>query len=410
MKKHQYILILTAFTLLASSSLVNAQATDNSASDSTSAPEVQVFPYQKTFTITAYYSPIEGQKRYIKGSLQADKKLNGNGTNGADGTQVYPGMIAAPKNVPFGTKMKIPGIGTVAVHDRGGAIVAAGQRGQKNDRLDVWMGSGDAGLSRALQWGKRNVTVTVYGLDNTIEEKIDLSALDANFQSYLVRAEGNTGNTAPQIFRKDFGLGDQDPEVIIIKQKLNQLKYFTGEFTDQFDAKTYQAVINFQLAYEIIDTDQEFGAGYFGPQTRKTLEKAINGLTPAASHLENLIPIAKAGPADNESEKIKFAGNGLSFTLNDLKPGDSGQSVLELQTELKKLNLFGIEPTGYYGEVTAHAVFKFQQSQGLVGDKLSTGAGTYGPVTRQVLLALVNNRIATRRIIADKENLLLANK
>ncbi|MCC6643813.1 hypothetical protein IT411_03620, partial [Candidatus Peregrinibacteria bacterium] len=92
-----------------------------SADPVTAEPTVQIFPYEETFTITAYYSPIEGPKRYIRGSLEADKKLNGNGTNGADGTPVYPGMIAAPKSIPFGTKMMIPGIGTVAVHDRGGA-------------------------------------------------------------------------------------------------------------------------------------------------------------------------------------------------------------------------------------------------------------------------------------------------
>ena len=37
--------------------------------------------------------------------------------------------------------MQIPGIGFVAVHDRGGAI--------KNNRLDIWMGEGEEGLSRA---------------------------------------------------------------------------------------------------------------------------------------------------------------------------------------------------------------------------------------------------------------------
>lgn len=423
MKKHHIILLLTVFTLLASVSVAEAQAVDNSApasdnsitastDSSVSTSNVKNFPFQQTFTITAYYSPVEGQKRYIRGSLQADKKLNGNGTNGADGTQVYPGMIAAPKNIPFGTKMKIPGIGTVAVHDRGGAIVSAGQRGQYNDRLDVWMGSGDQGLSRALQWGKRSVTVMVYGVDDSVVENINLSAFDANFQSYLAKAEGNSprNSSSPQIFHQDFGLGDQDPEIIIIKQKLNQLKYFNGDFDDQFDAKTYQAVINFQQSSGIIDSEQDFGAGYFGPQTRKTLEKAATGLPSNANHQGTLISVAKASPVDQTSENIKLAGNGLSFTTTDLQPGDSGQSVLELQTELKKLNLFGIEPTGYYGEVTTHAIFKFQQSQGLIGDELSIGAGTYGPATRGAMLAIVNSRIATRRIIADRENQFLANK
>ncbi|HEC21042.1 MAG TPA: hypothetical protein ENI70_00835, partial [Candidatus Peregrinibacteria bacterium] len=57
-------------------------------------------PFQRKLVITGYYSPIPGQLRYVRGSLEADRRLNGNGTNGADGTQVYRGMIAAPKNYP----------------------------------------------------------------------------------------------------------------------------------------------------------------------------------------------------------------------------------------------------------------------------------------------------------------------
>jgi peptidoglycan hydrolase-like protein with peptidoglycan-binding domain/3D (Asp-Asp-Asp) domain-containing protein len=373
-------------------------------------PDVQIFPYEQTFTITAYYSPIAGQKRYVRGSLEADKKLNGNGTNGADGTPVFPGMIAAPKTIPFGTKMHIPGIGTVAVHDRGGAIVPAGQRGEKFDRLDVWMGQGDEGLNRALRWGRRNVKVIVYGQDVSIEENIDLSGISAEDTSGP--SISTPSAPAPQIFRQDYGLGDSNTEIAEIKQKLTDLKYYQGAINQDFDAPLYQAVIKFQLAYEIIDQENEFGAGYFGPQTRRTLEKALQGLTPTTNHQTNLIPIAQAAQADGYSEKVKLAGNGLSFLSRDLKLGDSGQAVLELQTELAKLHLFGIEPTGYYGEVTAHAVFKFQQSQGLAGDENSPGAGTFGPLTRNKMLSLVNSRVEIRKIIADNsaKDKLLAEK
>ncbi|MCK5471681.1 hypothetical protein KAI54_00645, partial [Candidatus Gracilibacteria bacterium] len=80
-------------------------------------------PYEASFVISAYYSPLPNQRVYFRGSFEADKRLNGNGTNGADGTQVYPGMLAAPKSYPFGMKIEIPGLGVGAIHDRGGAIV-----------------------------------------------------------------------------------------------------------------------------------------------------------------------------------------------------------------------------------------------------------------------------------------------
>jgi peptidoglycan hydrolase-like protein with peptidoglycan-binding domain/3D (Asp-Asp-Asp) domain-containing protein len=390
--KLTYKHLLLLLGMLGLQQICLAQAIDSSDS-------VTVFPYEKTFVITAYYSPVEGQTRYLRGSLAADKKLNGNGVHGADGTPVYAGMIAAPSSVPFGTKMQIPGIGIVAVHDRGGAIVKAGERNQSFDRLDIWMGSGDQGLNRALQWGRRTVTVMVYGIDDTVNETVDMSHLDENFKDFVSKP---TAITQAQIFIKDLGLGDSDPQITTIKQKMQDLGYFDGTISDQFDAKLYQAVIKFQLDYQIIDNDDEFGAGYLGPQTRKILEKAINGLKPGqAVSAKNTIPSANAASTDSAANQIQLAGNGLSFLQTDLKPGDSGQAVLELQIELKKLNLFGIEPTGYYGDVTTNAVFKLQQNLSLVGDKNSTGSGNFGPLTRQKLSQLVNERIQTRQIIAD---------
>ena len=134
--------------------------------------------YTKTFIVSAYYSPLPCQERYVTGSLQGDIWLNGSGVRSADNTPVFPGMVAAPKTYAFGTKMFIPGIGMASVHDRGGAIVHAGERGQEFDRLDVWMGYGDKGLERALNWGKRTVDVTVYGVDSSIQTEVQLGTYD----------------------------------------------------------------------------------------------------------------------------------------------------------------------------------------------------------------------------------------
>ncbi len=72
----------------------------------------------QTFSSTAYYSPLPGQMNYYRGSYAADIALNGNGTHGADGTEVFVGMIAAPRGYDFGTKIQLDGIGVVSVHDR----------------------------------------------------------------------------------------------------------------------------------------------------------------------------------------------------------------------------------------------------------------------------------------------------
>ena len=89
----------------------------------------------------------------------------------------------------------------------------------------------------------------------------------------------------------------------------------------------------------------------------------------------------------------------------DLKLGATGEDVRQLQEELQRINLLGIEPTGYYGEVTQHAVFKFQQIHGLAGDMDSTGAGIFGPMTRTKFNAVVAARLDT-----DRERLVRASQ
>ncbi|MCD5380381.1 3D domain-containing protein, partial [Candidatus Gracilibacteria bacterium] len=123
------------------------------------------------FVVSAYYSPLPGQKRYATGSYARDIKLNGNGTHGASGVAVHPGFIAAPSTYSFGTKIEIEGLGVGTVEDRGGAIVRAGVRGHEYDRLDIWMGYGDEGLTRALNWGKKTVKGKIMPREseNTIE-------------------------------------------------------------------------------------------------------------------------------------------------------------------------------------------------------------------------------------------------
>ena len=265
------------------------------------------YPYSRTFTISAYYSPLPCQNRYVTGSYEGDIRLNGSGVNSADGTPVYPGMIAAPKSYAFGTKMDIPGIGIVAVHDRGGAIKASNGIPGVYDRLDVWMGYGDKGLERAMNWGKRTFDVVVYGQNDSIVEQI---ALD--------------------------GYSDEERtprDCVMVYDSFN---------TISGDSVSSAPVVNTTVA-------------------------------PSAS-----------------TAKLDV----------DLKLGSSGSAVTELQSELKRLNFFKTDLSGYYGPITEHAVFKFQQSQRLVGDMDSIGAGIFGPKTRDRMNEIIVARTYTTTQVA----------
>ena len=75
-----------------------------------------------------------------------------------------------------------------------------------------------------------------------------------------------------------------------------------------------------------------------------------------------------------------------------------------MQEELKRLNFYRTEPTGVYDKITAHAVFKFQQSQGIVEDENVTGAGVFGPKTRQKLNEFIASRNDRKVLVAQATN------
>lgn len=74
-----------------------------------------------------------------------DKSCSGDwGNLTAMGTRTRVGVIAAPKNIPLGTKVYIPSLkwynetGIFSVEDRGGAVV---EKSNGNSVIDVWFGS-----------------------------------------------------------------------------------------------------------------------------------------------------------------------------------------------------------------------------------------------------------------------------
>ena len=53
--------------------------------------------------------------------------------------------------IPLGTRVFVPGYGPAVAADVGGAV--------KGNIVDLWMPS----TEQALAWGRRSVTITVYG-------------------------------------------------------------------------------------------------------------------------------------------------------------------------------------------------------------------------------------------------------
>jgi peptidoglycan hydrolase-like protein with peptidoglycan-binding domain/3D (Asp-Asp-Asp) domain-containing protein len=311
----------------------------------------------RTFTVTGYYSPLPDQKFYVTGNYEAEKRLNGHGIAGADGTPVFPGMMAAPSSYGFGTKICLPGFGCGAVHDRGGAIVHQGERKlAEYDRLDLWLGYGDEGLARALSWGVRTVEGKIFSSTDPVEIGVNFSAVQPLYQILDLpqRVE----------FEKNLSLGSVGDSVTELQKALSDLGFFFGESTGSFGPQTQSAVLSFQQDALVLQSENDLGAGRFGPKTREALSEEL---------FDRAI-----------QKKLQEKWNEFHFE-STLQKGKRDPEVVRLQEVLIAQEFMDHVPTGYFGNVTREALIAFQIDHGIIESKNNPGAGNVGPKTREIL-------------------------
>jgi peptidoglycan hydrolase-like protein with peptidoglycan-binding domain/3D (Asp-Asp-Asp) domain-containing protein len=330
-------------------------------------PMVNAYSYNgklRTFTITGYYSPLLNQNLYLTGSYKSEIRLNGSGIAGADGTLVYPGMIAAPKSFAFGTKIKIPGLGVGMVNDRGGAIVEKGERDlAKHDRLDIWMGYGDEGLRRALSFGVQHIDCEIFSNDAPIQVGMNFSVPPMLKEIVDFPDRKN--------FSQNFAIGSRSRGVKDLQRALRDVGFYERAIHGTFDEHVEDAVYAFQKKNFIVRDKEEAGAGVFGPRTRAELSTQLFD-----AEIQKRVQEAW--------EKFKFE--------DDLERGRKNASVLKLQQMLVQQEFMTVTPTGYFGPKTEEALIKFQLAYSIVARKTSTGAGKMGPSTREVFNEILSEQ------------------
>jgi len=321
-------------------------------------------PYEQTFVITAYYSPKSMQCCYVRGSFEADVILNGRGTNGASGEEVHAGMAAAPPLYPFGTRIQLPGIGTVTVQDRGGAIQTL-QSGAH--RLDLWVGEGEEGLARALAFGVQTVRTTVYPTGTAQPaESMDLASLPAPFEKlrpYL--AAGTDLDTLMG------AMGERSLSVLLVQEKLKALGYFDGPLSGLFGLQTEGAVRSFQERMDVTSSSD-------GTITEETAAFLLAASEPAT---EVLPPVS-----------------------GTVRRGSDPRIVREAQRSLRLLGYYHGRTDGRYERGLSDAILHFQLDEGVVSSVRQSGAGVIGPATRKALA----ERWQVRRVARRAKDLLAA--
>ena len=311
----------------------------------------------RNFSVTGYYSPLPGQSIYATGSYEGDIILNGEGVRGADGVNVFPGMIAAPADYPFGTKICLPDFGCGEVHDRGGAIVQKGGRSiARHDRLDLWLGYGEEGLLRALNLGLWHTKGKIYFGKNNIPTSVNFKTVKP--LSKILSLPDR------EIFDTNLWLGKKGEKVEILQKALKKLNFYSGDIDGYFSEEVKDAVISFQVKNLVISKEGDRGTGSFGPQTRSALSEALYKKDLRDKMLE------KWGKFEFEKSVSK---------------GSRDESVIQLQEILIKQELLDHDPTGYFGNITKEALITFQIQNGIIKNKNSRGAGRVGPKTKKVL-------------------------
>lgn len=315
-------------------------------------------PAEQDFVVTAYYSPLPDQCCYVRGSYAADVELNGSGVSGADGTDVYPGMAAAPASLPFGTRISLPGVGVVTVHDRGGAIrdLAGGAR-----RLDLWLGVGEEGLARALAFGVRRVRGTIHPVSGAQPaESFALQAFASpqeRLRPYVV-AGANLLSLA-------IGPGDRTYSVKLFQQALAR----AGSFSDA-------------------------ATGFFGPVTQRSWDLFRRDLG---------LPLGTDVSVEALAYLQAAAGWTREFTMPRLHAGRARGDVAAVQRTLRFLGYYRGRTDGVYDDRLVRAIRAAQIEGKLVASERDPGAGRLGPRTRALIAILWK-----RKHLASRARSLLA--
>jgi Putative peptidoglycan binding domain len=305
---------------------------------------------EKTFIVTAYYSPLPGQSFYLKGNLEAEKRLNGNGTNGASGAPVFAGMIAAPKSYDFGTQIFFPGLGLGRVEDRGGAIVDAWGRGEAHDRIDIWMGQGEPGMRRAMLWWRREIKGTIVSNGSDLN-RIDFRDID-------------TG----RINLADFPTPKKVSRITTVTDLPAEALSAFADLGYTPDTTSVVAMLKeFQLDHGVITSQDETWAWVFGPKTRATLKSEYEKYTTLKSAEKKAVEKARQELLDERWawESRYSEAESLVSAIGYPRSGDRGPNILALQTTLKTAGFYRGKPTGIMAGSTIVALKKYQKSRKL---------------------------------------------
>ncbi len=371
------------------------------------------------YLLSAYYSPLEGQDFYLHGSYTDEIKMNGQGKTTSSGAPVRIGAIAAPREIAYNTrvhinqKITIKGVaydfefhGTVL--DRGGAIHSASNL----PRLDIYMGQGQEGLCRAINFGVQTVYVE-FDNNGSIPDTTSLVNIPSNCNNphneTISLASGSAATFDP--FTMTINSKSPASNVEAVQKLLARVGAYAGTIDGVFDNELIDAIYNFQLSNGIVQSRSDEGAGNYGPKTRAMLKALLSGELNKTTN-ETIIntPTEVVPTIDTDTtedgDQVEIPDTNLTAEQSITELGD----VRTLQEKLKEIGYFSYDIDGIYNKRLVDSIYAFQLAKNIVSGESDPGAGYYGPVTRAAIEESYTSFIARKAQIAELEKSLDAEK
>ncbi len=361
---------------------------------------------QTYFVVTAYYSPLPNQTHYIMWSYAKEIRMNGRWIRWASWKKVFPGMLAAPSNYPFWTKIKLEWIGVWEVADRWGAIVKAWVRSFKYDRIDIWVWHWEEGLQRAMHWWTRTIKWQIINKNNSVN--LPLSKLPAprwtiyhakKNPDFLQKAtiknkvylnwnkEKVTNNNSPII---PFHKGDENKIfswpitnstwVKKLQEILTEMRLYSGEINWEYPS-IKKIILDFQLKYKVISKKSDIWAGNFWPKTRKTLKQKYNLFLKNKKIEEEIKKQEKIKLEKAKKQAIKRINS-----IWNVKYWDISHQVRSFQIILKDLWYFDYKDTAIFWPKTKQSLIKYQFDKKIILSSKIHWAGIFWPQTREMMI------------------------
>lgn len=224
--------------------------------------------YNTKFVVSAYYSPLPDQSIYFRGNFEADKRLNWDWVYAANGKKVFPWLLAAPKTYAFWTKIDLAWLWIWTVWDRWWAIVKAWVRENPYDRIDIWVGSGEEWLKKALTFWMRIVSWRILKTNDVSQNKnisLDVFKIWAyDFSKY---------KTENSIFLTAIWENSSPETIKKLQEILKKLNKYNWEINWKYSDELENAIYSFQLENNIVKNKEEAWAWYMWPKTREVMKK-----------------------------------------------------------------------------------------------------------------------------------------